>query len=304
MFGMMEALLSFLRRQVGLRTDAADAAGSLHSKLRHLYKGGGLIVLYDGRQDDITFATNRTLDSGIYCFRDLVVNAGITVTPTSSFLVIIARNITIAGLLSASGKGAAGGAALNAVSGNGNPGTDGAGPGGGGGGGGHGDTAYPGSRVGGTGGKTFVATGGAGGNGGAGGAGGVASYIGFASLTSYLELFSTIRGGGGGSGGNYTGSGTVSGAGGTGGGCIAIFCGTLTINSGGAIRADGLNGGAASGSSAGGGGGGGGGAILITAHQLTNNGTISAAGGAGGAKSGSGTNGGAGGAGYILQQVG
>jgi len=31
-FGMMEALLSFFRRQVGLRTDAADATGSLHAK--------------------------------------------------------------------------------------------------------------------------------------------------------------------------------------------------------------------------------------------------------------------------------
>jgi hypothetical protein len=36
MFGMMEALLSFIRRQVGLRTDAADATGSAHAKLVHL----------------------------------------------------------------------------------------------------------------------------------------------------------------------------------------------------------------------------------------------------------------------------
>lgn len=34
MFGMMEALLSFIRRQIGLRTDAADAAGSLHAKVK------------------------------------------------------------------------------------------------------------------------------------------------------------------------------------------------------------------------------------------------------------------------------
>lgn len=33
MFGMMEALLSFLQRQVGLRTDSADPAGSLHAKV-------------------------------------------------------------------------------------------------------------------------------------------------------------------------------------------------------------------------------------------------------------------------------
>jgi len=35
-FGMMEAMLSFLRRQVGLRTDAADATGSLHAKIGNL----------------------------------------------------------------------------------------------------------------------------------------------------------------------------------------------------------------------------------------------------------------------------
>ena len=33
MFGMLEAMLSFLRRQIGLRTDAADANGSLHAKV-------------------------------------------------------------------------------------------------------------------------------------------------------------------------------------------------------------------------------------------------------------------------------
>lgn len=36
MFGIMEALLSFIRRQVGLRTDAASATGSLHAKLEYL----------------------------------------------------------------------------------------------------------------------------------------------------------------------------------------------------------------------------------------------------------------------------
>lgn len=33
MFGLMEAMLSFLRRQVGLRTDDASASGSLHAKI-------------------------------------------------------------------------------------------------------------------------------------------------------------------------------------------------------------------------------------------------------------------------------
>ena len=33
MFGLPEAMMSFTRRQVGLRTDAASATGSLHAKL-------------------------------------------------------------------------------------------------------------------------------------------------------------------------------------------------------------------------------------------------------------------------------
>jgi len=36
MFGIMEALLSFIRRQVGLRTDAASSTGSLHAKVADL----------------------------------------------------------------------------------------------------------------------------------------------------------------------------------------------------------------------------------------------------------------------------
>lgn len=34
--GIMEALLSFIRRQIGLRTDAADTSGSLHAKMADL----------------------------------------------------------------------------------------------------------------------------------------------------------------------------------------------------------------------------------------------------------------------------
>lgn len=36
MFGLMEAMLSFLRRQVGLRTDDASSTGSLHAKVGEL----------------------------------------------------------------------------------------------------------------------------------------------------------------------------------------------------------------------------------------------------------------------------
>jgi hypothetical protein len=38
MFGMMEAMLGFLRRQVGLRTDSASASGSLHAKINRIYE--------------------------------------------------------------------------------------------------------------------------------------------------------------------------------------------------------------------------------------------------------------------------
>ena len=42
MFGLGEALLSFIRRQVGLRTDAASSTGSLHAKIVEMraYLGG------------------------------------------------------------------------------------------------------------------------------------------------------------------------------------------------------------------------------------------------------------------------
>lgn len=36
MFGLNEALLSFIRRQVGLRTDGANANGSLHGRLKYI----------------------------------------------------------------------------------------------------------------------------------------------------------------------------------------------------------------------------------------------------------------------------
>ena len=45
MFGLNEALMSFIRRQVGLRTDAASSTGSLHAKIVEMraYLGGEVL---------------------------------------------------------------------------------------------------------------------------------------------------------------------------------------------------------------------------------------------------------------------
>jgi hypothetical protein len=43
MFGLPEALMSFIRRQVGLRTDTADATGSLHAKIADLKEFAGTL---------------------------------------------------------------------------------------------------------------------------------------------------------------------------------------------------------------------------------------------------------------------
>mgnify|MGYP000987505504 CR=1 FL=1 len=48
MFGMMEAMLSFLRRQVGLRTDAASVTGSAHAKLAHIVANTGIKSIQRG----------------------------------------------------------------------------------------------------------------------------------------------------------------------------------------------------------------------------------------------------------------
>lgn len=105
-FGMMEALLSFLRRQVGLRTDAADAAGSLHAKVAdidndiaivdsHVYrwatKTPGIVFInnYDiNEYDTLTvlniagagYLTGIAIQAGGYERIKITVNGGTTYT--------------------------------------------------------------------------------------------------------------------------------------------------------------------------------------------------------------------------------
>lgn len=294
-FGFWEAILSFLTRQVGLRTDAADPAGSLHAKLRmHPSVGFPLIKRWGTYADgNYSPSSNQNLTKNLYFWNSVNIPAGVTVTAPSPGVVVFADNITISGLLTASGKGAVGGAAVTSAAGNNGASGGGYYGGGGGGGGGSNNTNL---------------NGGAGGSGrGAGGAGGTWSPVtaGSPGQNAPTELINVVYpatlqlvGGGGGSGASLASS--TSGAGGAGGGFIIINCRTLTVNSGGAIRADGINGGNATGISAAGGGGGGGGLILVVAELITNNGVISANGGAGGTGVGSSANGGAGGNGTVL----
>lgn len=42
MFGLNEAMMSFIKRQVGLRTDTASASGSLHGKIKDVRNNLGI----------------------------------------------------------------------------------------------------------------------------------------------------------------------------------------------------------------------------------------------------------------------
>lgn len=66
MFGLPEALMSFIRRQVGLRTDAANAAGSLHAKIAHLT--GNAIKKHLTPSDTLRYSadTERSTESTSY----------------------------------------------------------------------------------------------------------------------------------------------------------------------------------------------------------------------------------------------
>ena len=81
-------------------------------------------------------ASSGTLTKWWYFWRDVTINSGITITVASPGLVAFARNISVSGLLTASGKGAAGGAAVtvgDSTTRPGNPGNNGDGGIGGGG---------------------------------------------------------------------------------------------------------------------------------------------------------------------------
>ena len=71
MFGLPEALMSFIRRQVGLRTDAASATGSLHAKVKDIkdtytadYLKGGTIFTYASNTLQASADTEQNVEVG------------------------------------------------------------------------------------------------------------------------------------------------------------------------------------------------------------------------------------------------
>lgn len=76
MFGLPEALMSFIRRQVGLRTDEASASGSLHakiSKINEIILNTACVPSYNIRASNDT-EMNRQVDTTPVLVREIIVN--------------------------------------------------------------------------------------------------------------------------------------------------------------------------------------------------------------------------------------
>lgn len=279
----------------------------------------------DGVDGNVTISVNSSIPYAdkVMRYNTLTINQGVTLSPHASdkgMIICVKGKLTVNGLISASGKGATGGAQQTGNNFTGNNGTDGGYIAGSGGrGGGAYESAY-GLRNGGNGGNTIAS--------------GATTYVsGYNGATGLIGQYSpTVLGGtslaniirqtfgaGGGAGaGKVCESGNVTGgAGGIGGGYIYIEADEIEISVTGAIRADGTNGGNGTVNScpidsggqyrcaAGGGAGGAGGLIILRAKKIIKSGVVSAAGGTGGngaqAAQGQGGNGGIGGAGLIWE---
>ncbi|HRY82591.1 MAG TPA: hypothetical protein P5232_02740, partial [Candidatus Moranbacteria bacterium] len=226
------------------------------------------LTLSNGFTNELIITNNLTVGGS-----GTITHTANTTSSTHAIRIQVGGDMSIAsgGYVNANSKGLSGGAGggIDLPGANGNTSGAGGGNGGAGGGGGGG-------------------YGGAGGAGASGGAGGIEHDQ--ATLTAPVALGS---GGGGGGGTSFLGSYT-GGAGGAGGGAIKLaISGTLTLNSGGFIRANGNVGSNSGGGFAGAGGGGSGGSIWISAGTITGFGTVSVIGG----NSGTGSYAGGGGAG-------
>ena len=262
----------------------------------------------DGSDGDVTISSSTTFNTP-KDYNNLTINASQTLSYNganqTNAIIRVKGTLTVNGILSATGKGragGAGGATQTANSGGGNTGTVGLQSWGA-------DFTSGNSGAGGHGGTGHIA-GGVGG--GAGHVAGVSGDLRIIADTRFNDAKEILRvqpqiygaggsGGGGGSGGEgasgYSngGDGGAGGTGGNGGGTLLVFAKNITIASGGIIEsnggvggngADGTQGNGSGNYDAGGGGGGGsggggsGGFVGVVYKLLTNNGNINANGGA------------------------
>jgi hypothetical protein len=262
----------------------------------------------DGSDGDVTVSSSTTFNTP-KDYNNLTINASQTLSYNganqTNAIIRVKGTLTVNGILSATGKGragGAGGATQTTNSGGGFTGTVGLQSWGA-------DLTSGNSGAGGNGGTGHVA-GGVGG--GAAGISGVSGDLRIVADTRFNDANEILRaqpqiygaggsGGGGGSGGVGTsgyssgGDGGAGGSGGNGGGTLLVFAKNITIASGGIIESNGAAGGngaagtignGSSSADAGGGGGGGsggggsGGFVGVVYKSLTNNGNINANGGA------------------------
>lgn len=222
--------------------------------------------------------TGNTTISGVKQYRSVVIRSGVTVT-ISGYAIIKCQGVFINhGTITASGQGAHGGS------------------------GGYYDKDatgeyYPSAA--GAGASAISGVGGAGGSnhGAAGAGGGCTAFNVPLNGPSVIELTMSLRGFGfGAGGGGGCGFSDISrysgGAGGRGGGAIAIV--STSIYNSGIIAANGANGYSTGNDKGSGGGGGGGGMVAMIADTIMNYGSVTAAGGAGGSGRTSGAAGGTG----------
>lgn len=221
--------------------------------------------------------TGNTTISGVKQYRSVVIRSGVTVT-ISGYAIIKCQGVFINhGTITASGQGAHGGSggyyAKDATG-----------------------EYYPSAA--GAGASAISGVGGAGGSnhGAAGAGGGCTAFNVPLNGPSVIELTMSLRGFGFGAGGGGCGFSNIfrysGGAGGRGGGAIAIV--STSIYNSGIIAANGANGYSTGNDKGSGGGGGGGGMVAMIADTIMNYGSVTAAGGAGGSGRTSGAAGGTG----------
>jgi hypothetical protein len=81
-FGMMEAMLSFLRRQIGLRTDSASTSGSLHAKVANLINTSASIL--NTSASILNKSNIKSIQRGILVMSDMDVSKNVTISSVNT----------------------------------------------------------------------------------------------------------------------------------------------------------------------------------------------------------------------------